>query len=444
MIPVEYIDEILRGKWFDSDYETSQNAITSLSDISVKLNYHIADWAEIYRLVDISSCIYVPELSGYRFCDLRELKKLTPNDLFLVSKVKSSYFDEMNNRVESPRSFNYAYHQLSDQVLNDTQGLFTVGTMAYRNWWDYSEIGHHHDLIYNSVASVEVVNDYLEVNNTVSVMARISAGLSTEGLDPYTVVELCCPADQHIPVIEPAIGSIRLCYSALQSDNTSRRTGVEWLNSEDFDGWVMADGTQYTSNSNIFDFKQRFQKALAKIAGNPNAVAFTVPKLNGFYKWTDYFHSDESFNSVYQGHTSLLPHTHYISTPTQTIDDQLAEIEMEDIGTYHTARDLFTQPTMHAGRNGKEVVPLSLDTNLVSLHSYLMPSKDSPYDPITGDNPPEFSFNYSGESNPIPTLEHDIIPALVYIGGHMQNYILYEKYHNYRHRRKWEIIAGNK
>lgn len=113
MIPVEFIDEVLYSKWFDSPYAHTANAITSISDIQTKFSYSIPDWSEIFRLVDISSCVYVPALSGYRFCDLPELKKLTSDDLFLISKLNSAYLNEMNQRIEGPRSLKLTYDVLS-------------------------------------------------------------------------------------------------------------------------------------------------------------------------------------------------------------------------------------------------------------------------------------------------------------------------------------------
>lgn len=131
-------------------------------------------------------------------------------------------------------------------MADDLDGRIHVGTMAYRDWWEYSEVEHNHDLIYNSVVSVECVNDYLTADNTVSVMGGISVGLSTEGLTPILEppFELCCPADQYIPVVEPAIGSLMFCSSnkVVYKGKPYTRDIENWPYSAEFDGWVPANG----------------------------------------------------------------------------------------------------------------------------------------------------------------------------------------------------------
>lgn len=144
------------------------------------------DYAVIDRLRDTMVCVPTPSLSAYRFCDLRRISHIEPNDRFLISKT--DYFKEMNGRVETgPNSMNVSYQTLSTALAHDMHGKFDVNSMAYRNWWDYSEVNHHHDLMYNSIISVQCVNDYLHDNSTVSVMANISCGLSTEGIPPCNV-----------------------------------------------------------------------------------------------------------------------------------------------------------------------------------------------------------------------------------------------------------------
>lgn len=85
---------------------------------------------------------------------------------------------------------------------------------------------------------------------------------------------------------EPAIGSVRFI--------AQRNKSID-VDSDDFDGWVPADGTKYSAtesgNGKVKvnrDFKDRFAKALYTFnRGKAAATSFTVPNLTGFYKFTD-------------------------------------------------------------------------------------------------------------------------------------------------------------
>ena len=425
MRKVTQIFDIISSHWFDCGLDQSQQ-ICSLADVP-NCSAQLPDYAVIDRLRDTMVCVPTPSLSGYRFCDLRRIQHIEPNDRFLISKT--DYFKEMNGRVENgPKSMNVSYQTLSTSLARDMHGKFDVNSLAYRDWWEYSEVNHHHDLMYNSIVSVQCVNDYLHDNGTVSVMANISCGLSTEGISPCKVYQLSCPADQYIPMEEPAIGSIRFIYKQKTFD----------VDSDNFDGWVPADGTTYSAKTVKRDFAERFEKALYTFnRGKKGATSFTVPLLSGFYKFTDQYRANGKITDTIPAHCALLSHTHYLSPNEVKLDKDNNnngteihgfvagfEPQNESIYLYHTAvkGDKFVIPLMHAGRRLADIDEygvVNLETNIVSLRGkYLYSNTNLPT---------------AIESGKVQ-LEHDVLPAMIYIGGHMKNYILYEKYHNYRHR----------
>lgn len=81
-------------------------------------------------------------IKGNPISKMEEVKKFTPLDEVIISKVTKIMGDIPEETVES---FKISYDELSTKLIHDMKEALQLSSMAFRNVEEYSKINHKHD-----------------------------------------------------------------------------------------------------------------------------------------------------------------------------------------------------------------------------------------------------------------------------------------------------------
>ena len=218
-------------------------------------------------------------------------------------------------------------------------------------------------------------------------------------------------------MIEPKIGEIRMLARTLtlpQMATSFTSSGGVWqLKSglakdplkRDFDGWVYADGSKFR--------KVDFPYAWSFFTEGRTSTTFTVPSVSGFAK----MQSSAALESVAYSHP-VYSHTHDLTGNIEsdiTLPNALSVVESDKFGDINAISTIngLTLPVIHQGYNPYDVsyFDFSQDSPVKNISPYMANIT------VTADkflNSPTANTGTTTEAYP----EHDIIPAMVYIGCH--------------------------
>ena len=190
--------------------------------------------------------VFIDQLTSYLTSDNNFLS----NDILMLSEPVLKHQRNPTEYISKQVTFD----MLSAKLVADINSLLNFGSMAYVASSDYAPIGHQHEGTYNKVA----------------ISCVLSAALSNDHIATFNVdgdkYELYAPKPTIRQLPAPEVGQLKLIYQTAKQ--------VIDVNSDNFDGWVYADGSTYSAS--MFDVKDAFDV-------NEDGT-FTVPNLNNFIK----------------------------------------------------------------------------------------------------------------------------------------------------------------
>lgn len=166
------------------------------------------------------------------------------DDLFLLASPTDRnhlYYDDEN----------LAYWNMCNQMFQEISSKYKLGSMAWQDENSYSPSSHSHDDIYNKTVITEHQTD--------------GEHIATFVADGRTNVSVYFPRVVIYKHDDPYVGELKFV-----TDRSHRTINVD---SEDFDGWVYPDGSQY----NVSDFPD------AAAAFGYSGTKFRVPELTDFF-----------------------------------------------------------------------------------------------------------------------------------------------------------------
>lgn len=255
-------------------------------------------------------------LAGNSIASLPEITSLQQyNDLFLISEHDKYIYDVFESKHLSASSFLQC-------VIENIDSLKEFGTMSGEISDDYSLVGHNHDSLYNKIdvqfysghptptyakvgpGSIDPDFFYKENKPNVPVPqdvqvvyeftgypikpAKITSYLSVgnifmDGMLSTFFIPLSCVEDATVipgDIVNPEIGQFKF----VAQDTIASNFDIDIM-SEQFDGWVYADGSRFTCAAS------QFKRACRAYGSGETATSFTVPNFRDFVKF-DYQTSD--------------------------------------------------------------------------------------------------------------------------------------------------------
>lgn len=190
--------------------------------------------------------VCIDQLTSYLTSD----NNFLPNDMLMLSEPALKHQRHPTEYISKKVTFD----MLSAKLVADINSLLDFGSMAYVASSDYAPIDHQHEGTYNKVA----------------ISCVLSAALSNDHIATFNVdgdkYELYAPKSTIRQLPEPEVGQLKFIYQ-------TTKQAID-VNSDNFDGWVYADGSTYSTS--MFDVKDAFDV-------NEDGT-FTVPNLNNFIK----------------------------------------------------------------------------------------------------------------------------------------------------------------
>ena len=201
--------------------------------------------------------------------------------------------------AQDSKSYKIKLNDLTAQLLSEYQND-RLGSMAYENKSDYALSSHDHDIYTNAIFSQEggtLPQDYVWRD----VLLRINGSAAIQAFSN----EMETPEEYYKKIAEkqPKLGEMQFRVSAENRNNLT--------DDLDFDGWVLANGSNYTTNE--FELSSNIPKVFSHDGTN-----FTVPNLqNNFLKFTNDLASNTNISSI--GRTTVAAHLHDIKASTSKI-----------------------------------------------------------------------------------------------------------------------------
>lgn len=144
------------------------------------------------------------------------------------------------------------YADMRDQMIERLSSEYQFGSMAYCDENAYSKADHGHDAEYDRVVMDTKCTDGIHVASFFS-RSKLGGGVDQTDVCLYTY---------QYEYDSPLIGELKFV-----TDTSPRNIAVD---SEEFDGWVYADGSSYSS--------EKFPSA-SETFGTPGSSTFNVPLL---------------------------------------------------------------------------------------------------------------------------------------------------------------------
>lgn len=394
-------------KDFDDIYNTPNcgDAITSLDDI---LNAPGCD-GNLSMLNDITGVLGYRVPVGKHICELDPVDQLKKNDLLLLSK---------KNKTDQLSSFKLKYGDLESRVFNDVLDGLSVKSMAYEEKENYSVSSHNHDFDYSRVKWIP--NKKYVGENTKSILDIKITSKKTEVFDGSMRVPVM---HSEIPP-QPMIGTLKFMSVKTWSQLSGLEDGNMQVNPydssgcirDDFDGWVVANGTEIENQSNALS------TACQLFAGNPNADKFSVPDISRFFTANpkvdlNFYDNAQNQYRVSKPQIGMASHIHQIEdidlSATVVIDSNATGLKnYESINNSPPGN-----PGFHKGHSKTRQVKGEAKVNTRSLSiPGLRLGKISGI--AEEDIVAEEDINEGNQAYP----EHNVFPVMIYIGGVTQAY----------------------
>lgn len=186
-------------------------------------------------------------------------------DLLLVSEPALK-----KNTSKQYLSKHVDFDTLQNQILNNLRDFQKFGSMSVEDTKDYSPINHTHDY-YNKVCGISSLLSGSD--NTIYIGKIIVDGIETNIFAPNVRIK---------KTPSPILGQLKFVH------HTTTHT-IDIM-SDDFDGWVYADGSQYKIN--------QFDKQVSSVFDNDGEYFF-VPYMNSFIKPNPTPYNQNNLESIY-------------------------------------------------------------------------------------------------------------------------------------------------
>ena len=297
---IKNLDDFFR-QWpsFSADF-----GVRSLADISRKPSCD----SRISDLDDITGLVGYYELSGQYVSQLESAYRLFRNDLFLVSQCRQTTAgsDECSNT-----SRKISYRSLSTRLFYDILNGLSLGSMAYREKYEYAVSSHGHDKIYSrvnmhvnpmydrespqyagddnvmDVCSCWISTDYLTCDS--GVYSSVSCNPGHTGRDVRMFVWKAPKVKLPIPP-RPMIGTIRFVGAAtlgrlIEQNGLTLMDGAIQVNPydsngkirPDYDGWVFPNGAEMENRDMALS-------AASMVYFGSRSSNFIVPEFSQFFR----------------------------------------------------------------------------------------------------------------------------------------------------------------
>lgn len=294
-------------------------------------------------------------LSGEIGTALSVINSINRNDILLLSEP---VLDIKNNNQYISKHVSIGV--LSDSIINNIKNLQKFGSMAYVDKNDYSSIDHNHDDIYNKVT---ISTLYRDSENTVKIGTLTIDGQKNDIYVPKMKIKT-------IPA--PLVGQLKFIHHTIRRDIN--------IYSDDFDGWVYADGSEY--DCELFP--------TAKDVFDNNGTTFTVPALNNFIKPNPFPYSGNNMSETYNHVDPLHSHRMLVNL-SGNVNGQL-QYGCNTNGKGNTS---------HGASNADKVHNYNIDLDYTTIN---VSSRSKDYIHTSG----------SDTDETYPT--HNNIPVMIYIG----------------------------
>lgn len=388
-------------KDFDDVYNTPKcgDAIASLDDV---LNAPSCD-GNLSTLNDITGILWYRVPVGKHICELDSVDQLKKNDLLLLSKKSNT--DQLS-------SFKLKYGDLESRVFNDVLDGLSVKSMAYEEKENYSISSHNHDFDYSRVKWIPNKKYFGE--NTKSILDVKITSKKTEVSGSMRVPTM----HFEIPP-QPMIGTLKFISVQAWSQLSGLENGNMQVNPydsstscirDDFDGWVLANGTEIENYSNALS------TACQLFAGDPNADKFRVPDIRRFFTAnpkvvSNFYNNDRNQYITSEPQVGMASHMHQIKninlTATVAIDSDATGLKSYQGTNDHAPGN----PGFHIGDQQNRTVKGKAEINTRSLSIPGLGLGE------VGDIAKE-DVDEDHQAYP----EHNVLPVMIYIGGVTQAY----------------------
>lgn len=317
---------------------------------------------------DIKIDFFEHKLSGNLFSELKKVENLKNNDLFLLETLSNDQY----------QSKSISYNSLSSSIFTNWKDALDIKSMAYEETWKYAEKEHNHDGVYNKLS----VEQY-HISGQKTCVAIISSSNQPQELSVFAPVVVSMDPPEY------EIGTIKFVYT----NSPHSRFTNEDIMSDDFDGWVYADGTTFTIDERN---KSRFKKALDEWGVTNSQFSFKIPCLSNFIKSS---YKELPNLSVFPQQLGVAEHSHDI--------DQIefdGELKLKKNFKFKTYEN-YGSPAKNYSRNIHNGINNSVNIGKVNFNFDL---EQVQFD---------LSCNEYGSSNQKFEPRHNSIPIMIYIGG---------------------------
>ena len=396
-------------KDFDDIYNTPKcgDAIASLDGV---LNAPSCD-GNLSTLNDITGILGYKVPVGKHICELDPVGQLKKNDLLLLSKKSNT--DQLS-------SFKLKYGDLESRVFNDVLDGLSVKSMAYEDKENYSISSHNHDFDYSRVKWIP--NKRYDGENTRSILDIKITSKKTEVFNGRMIV----PTTHFKIPPQPMIGTLKFISVKTWSQLSGLENGTMQVYPydsskcirDDFDGWVLANGTEIENYSNALS------TACQLFAGDPNADKFRVPDISRFFTANpkvdlNFYDNVRNQYNTSEPQVGMASHIHQIKninlTATVAIDSDATGLKSYSGTNDHAPGN----PGFHIGDQQNRTVKGEAEINTRSLSIPGLGLGE------TGDIAKE-DVDEDHQAYP----EHNVLPVMIYIGGVTQAY--FQKLADYR------------
>lgn len=336
------------------------------------------------------------QIHGCRPSDLPIQDNVDKTTLFAIQKDLSTYHTN--------------YNDLSSDIKLSALNLINTGSMAFAEKWQYSAINHYHTNYSNVTVSVSY-----DQNNTLKIGTISVGNTGAEDLkfDNYSIIDIYCPVIEYYIPKEPAYGTLRFMYSQLNMPEINE----EYINSDNFDGWVYPDGSEYIIK-NLDQFKQynviskTGNKFVTNLGNNPfiNSNKLKVPdlrdqffKLNPFINYNNLGSSKRQCKFLnFQSHVAIPEHKHNIENINAVVKLKVdsSNCDFKLAPTF----SMYDKNSVHYGKGSGEIVRYTADIKLNTCVLRLNTKNNIIYE------------------TPSSYPNHQSLPVMIYVGGRRKEY----------------------
>ena len=237
-------------------------------------------------------------IEGRRISELDRTRLPEEADEFLVSR-------NYNPKTRNEFSKKISYRSIVDDIAEDITANVRLSSMGLQETNQYARKNHGHD--YSNVHAYARPRSMLSALSQIG-KTELAMEITTWNDGEEKTVSVYYPVQSFRH--DHAIGEVKFLA-------VGKLSAID-IDSDDFDGWVYPDGSEYP--------KDRFPEAWKAFSTDPNSDKFRVPVLSGFFKPNPFAYSGVSYETVPGNDTGMLEHSHSVEVDAQTMKSVKVEV----------------------------------------------------------------------------------------------------------------------